>query len=111
EGPRDSQAPRGAAGRAGPEGPPGPQGPQGPQGPAGPPGASGTPGPAGAGIRFAEFTCDSANCTFKCDSGERILNALAENTVGSFTYESGSSVSYRPARRGRVKIVLACVRG
>jgi hypothetical protein len=92
-------------------GPPGPQGPQGAQGPPGPPGPPGPAGSAGANVRFAEFSCDSARCTFSCDAGERILNAYAHSPPGSFAYEDDSTVIYRPARRGRTgKIVLVCVR-
>jgi hypothetical protein len=90
-------------------GPPGAPGPQGPQGPAGPPGP---PGPAGATLRFADFTCEEARCAVACDAGERIVNAYAPGSAGTFVYDSESAATYRPPRRGRgAKIVLVCMRG
>src|SRR5437868_1266749 len=62
------------------QGPPGPQGPPGTtgaQGPPGSPGPAGPPAPAGPSIRFAEFGCAAAACSFTCDASERLLNAYA----------------------------------
>jgi hypothetical protein len=94
------------------QGPPGPQGPQGAtgaQGPAGPPGPPGAPAPAGSSIRFAEFGCAAAACSFTCDASERLLNAYALAPGGSFTFDDDRRVTFRPARRPSNKIVLVCV--
>jgi len=96
----------------GPQGPPGPRGEQGvagPQGPVGPPGADGAPSPAGPTIRFAEFGCAVAECSFRCNSSERLLNAYALRPGGNFTFEDDRRITFRPARRPSNKIVLACV--
>ena len=92
----------------GPAGPQGPQGPPGAQGPVGPPGPAGTPASAGPSIRFAEFGCAAAACSFACDTGERLLNAYALAPGGSFTFEDDRRITFRPVRRPSNKIVLAC---
>jgi hypothetical protein len=63
-------------------------------------------------VRFAEFSCESARCTFNCSEGERIVNAFAPGAAGTITYENEASVVYRQQGRTRAnKIVLVCARG
>lgn len=94
------------------QGPPGPQGSPGPpgaQGPPGPPGSAGAPASASPSIRFAEFGCAAAACSFSCDASERLLNAYALTPGGTLTFEDDRRITFRPARRPSNKIVLACV--
>ena len=105
-------APFGPQGPAGPEGPQGPAGAQGPPGPEGPPGPPGPPGTQVSGLRFAEFSCETARCSFQCDEGERIVNAFAPGASGTFTFENETSVIYGEPRKGRsTKVLLVCGRG
>jgi Collagen triple helix repeat (20 copies) len=105
---------RGPQDQPGPQGPPGPPGPRGeqgiagPEGPMGPPGADGASALAGPTLRFAEFGCAVAECSFRCNQGERLLNAYALPPGGTFTFEDDRRITFRPARRPSNKIVLAC---
>jgi collagen triple helix repeat protein len=97
--------PRGPAGDQGLQGPPGPEGPPGSKGPAGPPGP---PGLQANGLRFAEFSCGSVRCSFRCGEGERIVNAFAPGASGTFSYEDEASVIYRQRRGQPAKVLLVC---
>lgn len=90
----------------GEKGDPGPAGPPGPPGPAGPPG---TPGRASGGLRFAEFTCQQAQCSAACEANERIVNAFAINPAGTISYESERLIYYTLPKRGPSgKLVIVC---
>jgi hypothetical protein len=83
----------------------GPSGERGPAGPAGP------RGPAGdSGVRIVRTDCSAGNCTAECADDEVLLNAYCSPSRTPVAYPTEHSAACRPAPRGKVEVVAACVK-
>jgi hypothetical protein len=103
----DAQVPRALTaaelqGFVGKTGPPGERGPVGPPGPRGPAGE--------AGVRIVRADCTAANCTAACAADEVLLNAYCGPTRAPAAYPTESSAACRVVGRGRVEVVVACLK-
>jgi hypothetical protein len=83
---------------------------KGDQGPAGPEGPPGPAGPAGrsTSIRFVNGECRQV-CMVACEDNERILETIAINPGGTFTFDADNKATFRPEQQDTpVKVILAC---
>ncbi len=62
-------------------------------------------------VRFVEITCTAAQatCSGACNDGERVMSAYAVSPGGTLVYDDERRITFRPARRGAGKAVVACV--
>ena len=80
--PSTTNGAKGEAGEAGPAGPPGPT------------------GPAGRVIRFVDGGCSQA-CVVACEDNERIIDTIAINPGGTFTFDADNKATFRPEQQNR----------